>query len=200
MELNGKYIESDNVLSLLLKLQQITSGYLPVDPKYQDTSVDSKVKVINVHRERIKALQELIEELPQGEPLVVFANYKKDLKNIRKLCEKIGLGYSEVSGRCDTLNEWREGKTQVIGVQYSSGSESIDLTRARYCVYYSLTRRLSLYTQSRKRIHRPGQTRPVVYYHFIAELDRGKTIDRVMMEALRSKKDVVDYIMEKGIK
>lgn len=195
LKLNGKYVETDNVLSLLLKLQQITSGYLPIDPKYQDEYIE-KGKVINIHKERIKSLQEFIEELPEGEPLVVFANYKKDLKNIRKLCQSMGIGYSEVSGRCDTLSEWKSGKTQVIGVQYSSGSESIDLTRARYCVYYSLTRRLSLYTQSKKRIHRPGQTRPVVYYHFIAKTDKGKTIDEIMYDALMSKKDVVDYIME----
>lgn len=196
LELNGKYVESDNILSLLLKLQQITSGYLPVDPKYQD--YNTKVKVINIHKERIRALEELIEELPDKEPMVVFANYKKDLKNVRKLCERLNIGYSEVSGRCDTLSDWKSGKTQIIGVQYSSGSESIDLTRARYCVYYSLTRRLSLYEQSKKRIHRPGQTKPVVYYHFIARMKQGKTIDEVMFDALQAKRDVVEYIMDRG--
>ena len=197
LQLNDKYIESENVLSLLLKLQQITSGYLPIDPKYQDS--ESKTKIMNIHKERVKALEELIEELPSGEPLVIFANYRKDLKNIQKLCISLGIGYSEVSGRCDTLKEWQRGNTQVIGVQYSSGSESIDLTRARYCVYYSLTRRLSLYIQSKKRIHRPGQTKPVVYYHFLAKLDKGKgeTIDEIMCKALLAKKDVVDYIMER---
>lgn len=196
LELNGKFVETNNVLSLILKLQQITSGYLPIDPKYQDEYME-KPKVINIHKERVNALQELIESLPKGEPLVIFANYRKDLKNIRNLCKKLNLGYSEVSGKYDTLNEWRAGKTQIIGVQYSSGSESIDLTRARYCVYYSLTRKLALYTQSKKRIHRPGQTRPVVYYHFIAKIPNGKTIDEIMYDSLIAKKDVVDYIMER---
>lgn len=198
VELNGKYVETDNVLSMLLKLQQITSGYLPIDPKQQDPEhKNTKVKTINIHKERVEALKDLIETLPEGEPLVVFANYKKDLKNIQRLCSELGLGYSEVSGRCDTLKEWKSGKTQVIGVQYSSGSESIDLTRARYCVYYSLTRKLGLYVQSLKRIHRPNQTRPVVYYHFIAKAGKKGTIDKVMYNALRAKKDVVDYIMER---
>ena len=137
-------------------------------------------------------------QFPEGEPIVVFAHYKKDLKNIRKVCEDIGYLYSEVSGTMDTLRDWKDGKTQILGVQYSSGSESIDLTRARYCVYYSLTQRLALYEQSRKRIHRPGQTRPVVYYHMIETMKKGFTIDQKIYQALKHKKDVVDYVMEQG--
>ena len=120
------------------------------------------------------------------------------MKNIRLMCRQNGISYSELSGRKDTLDDWKAGKTRVIGVQYSSGSESIDLTRARYCIYYSLPRRLALYDQSRKRIHRPGQERPVYYYHMIAKLRRGKSIDEKMVESLHEKKKIVDYVMKEG--
>lgn len=196
--LNGKYIETDCALTMVLKLQQMTSGFAVAEPKYQD-SPDCKRTVINLHRERVEALKDLLEGLPKHEPVVVFANYRKDLKVIRNLCREMKLGYSEVSGTEDTLKEWKASKATVLGVQYSSGSESIDLTRARYCIYYSLTRKLSLYLQSRKRIHRPGQTRPVVYYHIIGQLDKGVSMDELMMEALVNKQDIVDYVMERGI-
>lgn len=194
VELNGKVMETSNALSLLLRLQQLTSGYLPAEDE------DGNKKVINLDSKRRDTLKELLEDFPEGEPVVVFATYKKDLKNIRLVCKELGIGYSEVSGSKDTLDDWVKGKTQIIGVQYSSGSESIDLTRARYCIYYSLTRRLSLYEQSRKRIHRPGQTRPVYYYHFIAEMDKGVSIDQKMYEALEQKKDIVKYVMRFGWK
>lgn len=194
---NDKAVVSESVLTNILKLQQITSGYVPIDLKHQENPTD--VKTINISKDRIEALETIIESLPKTEPLVIFAVYKKDLKNIRVLCNTLGIPYSEVSGSSDTLLDWKAGKTQVLGVQYSSGSESIDLTRSRYCVYYSMTRRLSLYLQSKKRIHRPNQTRNVTYYHLIAETyDGGSTIDRTAYEALKSKKDVIDYIMEKG--
>jgi SNF2 family DNA or RNA helicase len=48
-----------------------------------------------------------------------------------------------------------------------AGSEGISLVRARYAVYYSTGFSLGLYLQSRARLHRPGQTRPVVYYHLV---------------------------------
>lgn len=192
-ELNGLWLESDNVLTTILRLQQITSGFACVE------DIDTKEqKRINVDTARRDELKELLSEFPEGEPIVIFARFKKDLKNIRKCCEELGFSYSEVSGTTDTLKEWKSGKTQILGIQYSSGSESIDLTRARYCVYYSLTQRLALYEQSRKRIHRPGQTKPVVYYHLIEDMKKGFTIDRKMYEALKSKKDIVEYVMERG--
>lgn len=192
-ELNGMWMESNNALTTVLRLQQITSGYAKVE------NIETKEqKVINIDKARREELKELLLQFPEGEPIVVFAHYKKDLKNIRKVCKELGYLYSEVSGSVDTLKDWKDGKTQILGVQYSSGSESIDLTRARYCIYYSLTQRLALYEQSRKRIHRPGQTRPVVYYHMIETMKKGSTIDQKIYRALKNKKDVVDYVMEQG--
>ena len=192
-EMNGLWLESNNALTTVLRLQQITSGYACVE------NIDTKEqKILNVDTARRDELKELLEEFPADEPIVVFAHYKKDLKNIRKACNELGYSYSEVSGSVDTLKDWKSGRTRVLGVQYSSGSESIDLTRAKYCVYYSLTQRLALYEQSRKRIHRPGQTRPVVYYHLIETMKKGFTIDQKIYEALKSKKDIVDYVMESG--
>lgn len=192
-ELNGKWLESNNILTTVLRLQQITSGYARVE------DIETKEKsIINVDSARRDELKELLSEFPQGEPIVVFAHYKKDLKNIKRACRELGMTSSEVSGSVDTLKDWKSGKTQILAVQYRSGSESIDLTRARYCVYYSLTQRLALYEQSRKRVHRPGQTRPVVYYHLIETMKRGKTIDEKIYQALQNKKSIVEEVMEKG--
>lgn len=194
-ELNGKYMESTNPLTLVLRLQQMTSGYLTVEDF--DTKEKSIINIDHARREHFKALIEDI-CIENKEPVVVFAEYTKDLKNVRLMCRKLGIGYSEVSGNEDTMYDWKAGKTQVIGVQYKSGSESIDLTRARYCIYYSMTRRLALYEQSRKRIHRPGQDKPVFYYHLISQMSNGITIDDKMYRALKHKKEIVNYVMEKG--
>ena len=192
-EMNGMWLKSNNILTTVLRLQQITSGYAQV------IDIETKEqKVLKVDTARRDELKCLLEEFPEGEPVVVFGHYKKDLKNIHRACKELGLTSSEVSGSVDTLKDWKAGKTQVLAVQYSSGSESIDLTRARYCIYYTLTQRLALYEQSRKRIHRPGQTKPVVYYHLIEKMKKGSTIDQTIYAALKSKKDIVSYVMEKG--
>lgn len=192
-ELNGNWVESTNPLTLVLRLQQITSGYLVTE----DLDTREK-KIVNVDHARREEFIRLIELMPENEPIVVFAAYTKDLKNIRLVCKQAGISYSELSGKTDTLSEWKSGKTRVIGVQYSSGSESIDLTRARYCIYYSFPKRLALYEQSRKRIHRPGQSRNCYYYHMVSTLSKGKSIDSKMKASLQQKKDIVEYIVKEG--
>lgn len=181
----------ENILSLSLRQQQITSGFLPIlDEDFNP--VGNK----EVGTSKLETLKELLENLPKNEPVVVFAKFRYDLDSIRKLCESLGFRYSEISGTTDEEDDWQSGKTQVLGVQYASGSESITLTRAHYCIYYSLTYSLSQYRQSKKRIHRPGQEHKCIYYYLVAELDKGKTIDRTIVDALIKKGDIVDSIVQ----
>lgn len=184
------YLEVSNVLTMSLREQQLVSGYVQIETEAKEK------KLLRVSEERLEVLQDLLEQFSSNEPIVVFAKYRKDLNNIRRVCKKLGRGYSEISGSENTQEAWDKGETSVIGVQYSSGSESIDLTRARYCIYYSLTTQLALYEQSKKRIHRPGQTRPVTYYHICAKLSKGTSIDEKILHALKTKQDVVTYLMQ----
>jgi SNF2 family DNA or RNA helicase len=50
---------------------------------------------------------------------------------------------------------------------------------------------LMLFEQRIKRIQRPGQTRPVTYYHVLAE----GTVDRQIRKALATKQDVIRYVL-----
>jgi SNF2 family DNA or RNA helicase len=178
-----------NVLSVLTKLQQITSGYLPVEDD------EGEKKVVLIDTARREALSDLLEGLPPDEPVVVFAKYRKDITNIRNAVKAMGRKSSEVSGKRDTLSNWEAGKTTVLVVQISAGAEGIDLTRARYCIYYSHTQSLGQYLQSRKRVHRPGQTRPVVYYRIVAKMKKGKSVDEKIVAALDANQSLVDAIM-----
>lgn len=186
------FLTTENVLSSIIRKQQLTSGYLHLENDDGETHLER----VSVQRRNI--LVQLLEDIPENEPVVVFAKFKKDLYSIRKVAERMGKSYSELSGREDTLQDWMKGKTQVIGVQITSGAESIDLTRARYCIYYSLTHSLASYEQSLKRCHRPGQTRPVTYMRIIARSNRVKTtIDEDIVYCLDRKKSVVEYLMKK---
>ena len=75
---------------------------------------------------------------------------------MHEAAKRTGRTSSELSGRVNTLPEWQEGKTDVIAVQIQAGGVGIDLTRASYCVYYSVGFSLGDYEQSLARVHRPG--------------------------------------------
>ena len=180
----------ENVLAMSLRQQQILSGCIPI------TDENENVVPTIINNDRREVLKELLSGLPKDEPVVIFAKFRCDFTQIKEVCKELERGYSEISGVEDTEKDWQAGKTSIVAVQYASGSESIDLTRAHYCIYYSLTHSLALYLQSKKRIHRPGQEHTVTYYHIIAQLSKGKSIDETIMTALKEKKSVVDYIVK----
>jgi SNF2 family DNA or RNA helicase len=91
----------------------------------------------------------------------------------------------------DELKCWQAGEAPVLAVQIDSGGVGVDLTRARYAIYYSLGFSLGSYEQSLARIHRPGQTRPVEYIHLVAE----GTVDEKVMAALARRADVVNTVL-----
>lgn len=189
-QLEAGTVVAANALTQLLRLQQATSGYAAV--QVSETEVASQP--IDGHPSKRVALQEWLEDLPQNEPVVVFCRFKCDLREIASACEKLGRSCSELSGSSkDGLAEWQSGKTSVLAVQIQSGGVGIDLTRASYCVYYSLGFSLGDYEQSLARLHRPGQTRCVRYYHLVTE----DTVDEVVYDALKKRREVVDAVLHR---
>lgn len=128
-------------------------------------------------------------------PVVVFAKFTHDLAAVREVAERAGLRYREISGsRKDGLDadSCMTPDADVVGVQIASGGVGIDLTRACVCIWYSVGHELWLFEQALKRLHRPGQTRPVRYYHLIAE----RTIDGATYKALATKRQIIDTVVD----
>jgi SNF2 family DNA or RNA helicase len=183
-----------NVLTQIIRQQQITSGFIR-----DDNDVD-----VEIDTAKRDALENILEEIQPptvdnrgrrvpGEPLVVFCRFRYDLDMVKVAAEKTGFVYAELSGRKSQLKEWTNGEADVIGVQIQAGGSGIDLSRARYCVYYSATYSLGDYLQSLKRVHRPGQTRPVTYYHLVGQ----GVIDQDIYDALQNHANVVDRIIDR---
>ena len=192
-------IKTDIVLVQLLRMQQITSGYLPVYREYYDENDrlhHELDRVEKIDSGKAELLAEIAEDIDEHEPIVVFCRFQHDLDEIKAVAEKLGRTYGEISGRKkDALDDRAELKDgiQIAGVQIQAGGVGIDLTKARYGIYYSVGYSLGDYEQSLARIHRPGQTRPVIYYHLVA----ASTIDETVYRNLSNKRDVVKSIMER---
>jgi SNF2 family DNA or RNA helicase len=189
LEMENGFMTVNNALSMVIRKQQITSGYLPLE--YDDGT--TKLKRISTYRRTF--LYQFLQKLPESEPVVIFAKFSKDLYSIRKVAERLGCGYSEVSGKEDTLKSWKAGKTRILGVQYTAGSESIDLTRAHLCIFYSLDHSLGKYEQALARVHRPGQESACIYYHFVATMSSGRTVDQDIVKCWKDKKNYIDLVM-----
>lgn len=181
----GKEVTVRNALAKILRLQQVTSGHIPTDDG----------DIVTVGTEKAEALADLFEDIPSDEPIVVFCRFHKDLDAIITTAQKTGRAACELSGRCNQLAEWQAGKYNVLAAQIQAGGVGVDLTRACYCLYYSVGHSLGDYEQSLARTHRPGQKRTVFYYHLIAE----KTIDEKVYMSLQQKKDIVRAILDREV-
>ena len=192
LEMEKGVLEVNNILSMALRLQQLTSGFVQLEDEYGNKHTEV------LDDSRSQALEELLDDLPEDEPVVIFAKFRRDIKNIHKVCEKLNRKCSEISGRCDEYEEWDEGKTSVLVVQIESGAEGLDFTRASYAIYYTLTHKLWVYTQSRERLHRPGQKRSVTYYFLLGKLKSGASVDEGILDSLNKKEDFIQKVMERG--
>ena len=171
-------ITANNALTRLLRLQQITSGYGRLEDGTNVEIDDSKAKV----------LEDTLTDIG-NEPVVVFTRFTHDLDVVHRTADKVGIPSYEVSGRRKDLSDWNSG---VLAVQIQAGGLGLDLTRARYAIYYSLGFSLGDYSQSMARLHRPGQSLPVEYIHILAS----DTVDETVMEALASREAVIDHILK----
>lgn len=178
-----------NAMVELLRLAQASSGF------GRDVDTDREIPLNPGQRpDKAAALADLLEDLPAREPVVVFARFRSNLDAIEEVATSLGRRYGELSGRRRdglTAESRMAPDVDVIGVQLQSGGVGIDLTRARVAVYYTLDFALADYKQSRARLVRPGQTRPVLFLHLVAR----NTVDHAVYGALRKREEVIDAVI-----
>ncbi len=174
-------VTAANAMVKLLRLQQVSGGVVPTD--------DGTVH--RVDNAKQKLLADTLEDMGNDEPAVVFCRFHADLDAVHEAAKSAGVQSLELSGRRDELKRWQDGEAQVLSVQISAGGVGVDLTRARFSIYYSLSFSLGEYDQALSRVHRPGQTRPVEHVHLVAR----NTVDVKILRALEKRAEVVQSIL-----
>lgn len=194
----------DNALVQLLRLQQVTGGFVSVDPDPLDALGASTLSELGDEKER--ALEDVLDGLAVDEPVVVFARFRHDLDVIHRVAKKLNRGSLELSGRRRELKEWQSGHSYnpaypkstrhnvppILATQIQAGGVGIDLTRAAYCGFFSLGFSLGDYEQALARVRRPGQESHVHYFHLIAK----DTVDESVYGAIRNKANIVRTVCD----
>jgi SNF2 family DNA or RNA helicase len=172
--IGGSEVTTMNALTKKLRLQQVTSGYITTDDD----------KDLKLGDDKISCLLDTIQDLPPNEPIVIFYRFTNDRDSIRSaITETYNETISCVCGEINQLQDWVNGSTRILAVQVQAGSEGIDLTRACYAVFYSVSYSAGQYDQACSRLDRPGQTRPVTLIHIVAN----KTVEVEIYKSLFSK-------------
>ena len=192
-ELNGKMVTTMNVITQLMRMQQITCGHFKAD----DDSIQ------DIKNNRITELMDILEEL-EGKA-IIWAHYRHDIDTIVKSIEDKYPG-SVMTYYGDTTTEDRqkaikeiqnpESKVRFLVGTPQTGGYGITLTGASTMIYYSNGYDLEKRQQSEARIDRIGQHFPMTYIDLFVE----DTIDERIVKALRKKINIATKIMGEELK
>ncbi|HEX6956275.1 MAG TPA: DEAD/DEAH box helicase [Agromyces sp.] len=187
----GGTVSTPHVLTSLLRLSQITGGWLKDDEGAEHRVSEAK----------IKALRDVATSLfDAGKKVVVFARFRAEIAELSAELEKLSgdrvlqiHGGIPVSHRGAIVDEFQDpdGPSAIV-VQTRAGGLGITLTAADTAVFYSLDYSFADYDQARARVHRIGQTQKVTYVHLVAR----DSIDSAVLEALAQKKSVADMVVD----
>ena len=192
---SGGQITATTVLTKLLRLQQLTGGFLVKD----DAS-----KPEQVSRAKLDALSDIIEDyvIGSGKKLVIFARFIAEVKAIIDLVAKLlprGMKQVAIYGeikkedRGDIVKQFQEDPNTTVFIgQIDTAGTGITLTAADTCVYYSKNFNYATYSQSLSRIHRIGQRNVCTYI----DLEVDKTIDELISQSLAKKEDMAKTVVD----
>jgi len=190
-ELNSEQeITVRNVLTRLLRLQQITGGFINTDDGKQE----------KISKAKLNILKELVQDIVEsGKKVVIFARFVAEIQAILEMLEEMGINYSYIFGevpipeRGDRVKVFQEDPNcKVFVAQIQTAGLGITLTAADTAIFYSVDFNYANYSQARARIHRIGQRNNCTYIHLVCK----DTVDEHVLQVLQRKEDIAKMVVD----
>ena len=187
-EMERGEITASNVLTKILRLSQMTGGFVGDDDKSMHA----------VSTAKMEALEDILDSvMADGKKLVIMARFVAEMDAIAALLEKRGIGYAQVRGgvkdRAEEVRRFQEdADCRVFVGQIAAAGLGLTLTAADTLCFFSMDYSMSNFTQAQARIHRIGAKDTCHYLYLIA---RG-TIDEQVIKALRDKIDLAKFLVD----
>lgn len=188
-ELASGEVTAPNVLTRLLRLSQLTGGFL---------GNDENAAVQQISSAKLSAMEDILDSaVAEGQKLVIIARFLPEIRAICKELDGRGLRYAcitgEVQDRAAQVAQFQNDPDVLAFVgQIATAGLGLTLTAASTMVFYSLDYSMSNYEQAKARIHRVGQRNPCTYIHLIAK----GTVDEKVLTALRNKADLAKALVD----
>ena len=151
-----------HVLASLLRLRQICCHPALIDPSHAD-----------IPSAKLDALLERVEELAEeGHQVLVFSQFVKMLNIIRDRLVEREIGHLILTGstenRAELVDTFQKDPSKTVFLlSLKAAGFGLNLTAASYAILYDPWWNPAAEAQAIDRIHRIGQTKPVIAYRFI---------------------------------
>ncbi len=181
LQVDETMIDAGSAAVLTNKLLQFSNGAV----------YDENKTTVEIHDCKIEAFLELVEGL-NGQPALVFYNFKHDLSRIQKALEKSGLRVRQLINPQDE-EDWNNKKIDILLAHPASAAYGLNLQQGgNQVIWFGLNWSLELYQQANKRLHRQGQTQKVIIHHLVSEGTR----DEDVIAALEDKGATQECLMQ----
>lgn len=180
-EIEGQGVEAFNAASRTMKCLQMAGGTV------YTSSDEWKV----LHDAKLEALEEVIEEAA-GMPVLVAYHFKSDLARIKKAFKQA----VELDHDPETLRRWNAGKIPLLLAHPASAGHGLNMQDGGnilcfFSHWWNMEERLQIIERiGPVRQMQAGHNRPMYIYNILAS----DTIDELVMERHRSKKEVSDIL------
>ena len=186
LEVDESTIDAGSAAVLSGKLLQLCNGAV----------YDEDHNAIEIHQCKIEAFLELVEAL-NGQPALVFYNFRHDVIRIEKALASSGLRVRRLSGPQDET-DWNNRQIDILLAHPASAAYGLNLQDGgNHVIWFGLNWSLELYQQANKRLHRQGQTQKVIIHHLsvvggrdedvaAALADKGAT-QNLLLESLKAR-------------
>ena len=178
--LEDELVAAPEVMTQLLRLQQILSGYL----------ISSEGNLIEFPTKRMSALESCIEEMTGK--VIIWSRFVYDIERIERELKRLYGNQSTVTYYGKTSNEDRQkaiksfqenDEVQFFVANPQTAGYGLTLTSASNVIYYANDFNLETRMQSEDRCHRIGQTNPVLYVDLVTK----GTVDVHIVKVLQKK-------------
>lgn len=176
------------VITKALRLQQIVSGFVPVEIGGGD-----RKNISFDDNPRIDALEELLLEYTPKSKVIVWAVFKENFVQIAKLCERLGLKFVEVHGEVknkqEAVDEFNTNDDCRVFIGHpGSGGIGINLVVSNVSIFYSRNFSLENDIQAEARNNRGGSE----IHDSLLRIDLvcNNSIDEQILTALDNKQQI----------
>ena len=144
------------------------------------------------NQHKVQAFADLLDSTK--ERLIVFYNFNAELAVLTETVKAAERPLSFVNGHVKDLTAYEERPDSVTLIQYQAGAMGLNLQKANRVIYFTLTDKSELFEQSKKRIHRIGQSFPCFYYLLICK----NSVEERMLATLEQRRDFTDELFKES--
>ena len=171
-------IEAANMAVVSGKCLQLSNGAVYVDEDHNWTTV---------HDLKLDALEEIVNEAGSGNLLIAYS-FKHDLKRLKHRFPDI-----RTVDEVGAIEAWNRGEIKKLACHPASAGHGLNLqSGGSTVVWFGLPWSLELYEQLNARLHRQGQTKPVMVHHIMT---RG-TLDFDVLDRLSGKRTMQEIVKD----